>query len=500
MNTEEKTYIAIDLKSFYASVECVSRGLNPLTAFLVVADESRTEKTICLAVSPALKSYGIPGRPRLFEVVQKVRQVNRNRLAKNHYQPFQGFAYDQDDVTENQEIGYIVAVPRMKVYEEVSRSIYEVYLEYFSEEDIIVYSIDEVFIDVTSYLKFYGNEPKELAKNVMNRILEKTGITATCGIGTNLYLAKVAMDIIAKHIPPDAQGARIAQLDEMTYRKQLWTHEPLTDFWRVGKGIASRLVAMGLTNMGMIARCSMGSSMDPYNEDLLYREFGINAELLIDHAWGHEPCTVADVHSYKPQNQSFSSGQVLSYGYSYEDALIVVKEMADTMSLQLVEKHVVCKEIMLVINYDREGVSEGYTGETENDRYGKTVPKSVHGKKKFDRYVNSGSMLMSAIAEIYQRIVNKKLKVRRITVITMDIKSEDYREVLPVKQLDLFGMGEDTSEETNKMEELDKELDAQRAMLEIRKKYGKNSVMRGLNKEKAGTQLERNQQIGGHKA
>ncbi len=496
----DKTYIAIDLKSFYASVECVSRGLDPLTTFLVVADESRSEKTICLAVSPALKSYGVPGRPRLFEVVQKVRQINQQRRKENRYQPFEGKAFDQKDVAPSKEIGYIVAVPRMKTYEEVSSSIYAVYLEFFSSEDIHVYSIDEVMIDVTSYLKFYQNSPQELAKNVMHRILEKTGITATCGIGTNLYLAKVAMDIIAKHILPDEEGARIASLDEMSYRRQLWTHEPLTDFWRVGRGIAKRLIDMGLTNMGMIARCSLGSPLEKRNEDLLYREFGVNAELLIDHAWGYEPCTIQDIHAYRPANSSFSNGQVLACGYNYEETMVVVKEMADQMAFHLVEKRMACKELMLVLGYDRDSVPKEYQGKMSQDFYGREVPKSAHGKKKFERYVNSSTALMNAAAEIQEKVMNRKLQVRRITIIAMDVREESYRDYLAPEQLDLFSTVQDQDVQEQLSKQLDKERDAQRAMLAIRQKYGKNAVMKGLNKEKAGTQLERNEQIGGHKA
>ena len=428
---KQKTYIAIDLKSFYASVECKERNRDPLTTNLVVADKSRTEKTICLAVSPSLKSYGIPGRPRLFEVVQKEKEANNTRRWKALNRTFTGSSDDSTELNANPalEIDYIVAPPRMAYYLEYSTKIYSVYLKYIAPEDIFPYSIDEVFIDATNYLNTYQMTARELAMTMIQDVLKTTGITATAGIGTNMYLCKIAMDIVAKHIEPDKDGGRIAELDEMSYRRQLWNHRPLTDFWRVGKGYAKKLEEHGLFTMGDIARCSIGKPNEFYNEALLYKMFGINAELLIDHAWGWEPCTIEDIKAYKPSTNSLGSGQVLHCPYTFEKAKLVVREMTDLLVLDLVDKGLVTDQIVLTIGYDIEnltdpGRSSRYKGEITTDHYGRKIPKHAHGTANLDRQTSSTMLIMNAVTELYDQIVDKNLLVRRITISANHIVDE----------------------------------------------------------------------------
>ncbi len=454
----EHTYIAIDLKSFYASVECIERGLNPLTTNLVVADPTRTEKTICLAVSPSLKTYGIPGRARLFEVQQKLKEVKQHT---------------------GKEVEYIIAPPQMARYIEVSADIYATYLKYISPEDIHVYSIDECFMDVTDYLSLYQLTAKELAIKMILDVLEKTGITATAGIGTNLYLCKIAMDIVAKHVEADASGVRIAELDEMTYRSLLWDHRPLTDFWRIGRGIAKRLEDSGLNTMGDIARISL------YNEELLYRMLGIDAELLIDHAWGYEPCGMEEIKTYKPSTNSISSGQVLQYPYDFNKARIIVQEMTELLVLDLVDKGLVTDSLTLTIGYDRSNVDEGiFKGEVTYDRYGRGVPKSAHGTADLGTTTSSTRKIITSILELYDRIASRELMVRRVTLSANNLIEERY------EQYDLF---------TDPIEQ-EKERKMQEAMLSIKKKFGKNAILKGINLEDGATTKERNKQIGGHRA
>lgn len=477
MNSQQKQYIAIDLKSFYASVECIERGLDPLTARLVVADESRTEKTICLAVSPALKAYGIPGRARLFEVVQKARAA---------------------------KIDYIAAVPRMGLYVEYSTKIFDIYLKYVSPEDVHVYSIDEIFCDVTSYLKSYKMTAKELAMTMIQDVLKQTGITATAGIGTNMYLAKVAMDIVAKHMPADENGVRIAELNERSYREILWDHTPITDFWRVGSGISKRLAQVGLFTMGDVARCSIGNEDDYYNEDLLYKMFGINAELLIDHAWGYEPCTIADVKAYKPETNSISSGQVLHCPYDFEKTRLVVKEMTDLLALDLVSKGLVTDQLVLTIGYDIENISNSeiskkYTGEIVTDHYGRKIPKHSHGTINLDKPSSSSRVIIDAVIELFDRIVNPDLLVRRINVTAAKVITEQKAaENSRFEQMNMF----DLLDEKQDRSEVDaeKEKKVQKALLEIKDRYGKNAVLKGMNFIEGATAKDRNAQIGGHKA
>ena len=469
-----RTYIAIDLKSFYASVECVERGLDPLTTNLVVADASRTDKTICLAVSPSLKAYGIGGRPRLFEVVQKVAQINRGRKVP---------------------LKYIVATPRMALYMQVSSRIYSIYLKYVAPEDIHVYSIDEVFIDATDYLVTYSCSAHDLAMRMVRDVLGTTGITATAGIGTNLYLAKVAMDIVAKHTDPDKDGVRVAFLDELTYRRLLWNHTPLTDFWRVGHGIAAKLEAAGIHTMGALARRSLEPSWEAY----LYKLFGVNAELLIDHAWGWEPCTMAMIKAYRPSANSIGSGQVMTEPYSFEKARVVMSEMTDSLVMDLVEKRLVTDQMVINVNYEsidrpRESQSVsagtlktvGYSGELVRDWYGRTVPKPAHGSVNLGRRTSSTRLITEAVLGLFDRIVDRDLYVRRLTVVAANVKSENGEG----EQLELFGETFDT----------DKERRQQEAILEIRRKYGKNAILKGMNFEEGATAIERNKQIGGHKA
>ena len=441
-----KTYIAIDLKSFYASVECRERSRDPLTTNLVVADPSRTEKTICLAVSPSLKKYGLSGRARLFEVIQKVNAANNIRKLKAPNHVFSGSSDDSTELHKNPslKIDYIIAPPRMARYMEYSTKIYNIYLKYIAPEDIHIYSIDEVFIDVTHYLSTYNMTARELAMTMIQDILDTTGITATAGIGTNMYLCKIAMDIVAKHIEPDKNGVRIAELDEMSYRRLLWNHKPLTDFWRVGRGYSKKLEKIGLYTMGDIARCSIGKSTDYYNEELLYKLFGINAELLIDHAWGYEPCTMEDVKAYKPETNSISSGQVLHCPYEFDKARLVVKEMIDLMALDLVDKGLVTNQIVLTIGYDIENMtdknrSQSYKGTVTTNYYGKKVPKPAHGTTNLPKQTSSTTLITNAVMELYDKIVNKKLLIRRINIVANKLVDEhSVKNANKYEQLDLF--------------------------------------------------------------
>jgi len=504
---QDKVYIAIDLKSFYASVECIERGLDPMRTCLVVADDSRTEKTICLAVSPALKSFGVPGRPRLFEVVQKVKEVNAHRLYKAPNRMFTGSTQCEPELREHPELAldYIIAPPRMAYYIDYSTRIYNVYLRHVASEDIHVYSIDEVFIDATRYL--LGRTPREFAMTLVGDVLQETGISASVGIGTNLYLAKVAMDIVAKHISPDRNGMRIAELDEYTYRKQLWNHRPLTDFWRVGRGYAKKLEANGLFTMGDIARCSIGRETDFYNEELLYKLFGINAELLIDHAWGREPTTIADIKSYRPSANSISSGQVLHCPYTAEKARLITREMADLMVYELVDKRLVTDQLTLTVGYDIENLSDPtrskqYRGEVKTDHYGRKIPKHDHGTINLGKHTSSTKEIMQAVTELYDRITNPNLLIRRLTISANHLLREDAapREI-ETEQLDLFtdyaALEIQREKEATAME---RERRMQHTLLNIKKKYGKNAVFKGMNLIDGATALDRNRQIGGHKA
>lgn len=508
---QNRIYIAIDLKSFYASVECVERQLDPLDTNLVVADASRTEKTICLAVSPSLKSYGIPGRARLFEVVQKVREVNIQRKAQASGHRFSGESYSSKELQSHPELSvtYIIAPPRMAHYVKYSTKIYEIYLKYVAPEDIHVYSIDEVFMDVTSYLKTYALSAKELARKIVKDVLLQTGITATAGIGTNLYLCKVAMDIVAKHVEPDENGVRIAELDEMRYKELLWEHQPITDFWRVGRGYAKKLAENGMFTMGDVARCSVGDSQSYYNEDLLYRLFGINAELLIDHAWGWEPTTIDLIKQYKPETNCLSSGQVLQCPYDSAKARLIVKEMTDLLTLDLVEKKLVTDQIVLTIGYDIENLTDPeirkkYKGEVTIDHYGRKVPKHAHGTTNLEKQTSSSRMIIAAAMELYNRIIDKNLLVRRINVTAnhlIDESEAKEAEQNTFVQMDLFTDYQALEREKQKEEEaLKKERALQEAILSVKSKYGKNAILKGMNLEEGATTMERNNQIGGHKA
>ena len=509
MMAKQKTYIAIDLKSFYASVECKERNRDPLTTNLVVADKSRTEKTICLAVSPSLKSYGIPGRPRLFEVVQKVREANNKRRWKAPNRTFNGSSDDKAELDVNPalEIDYIVAPPRMAYYMEYSTKIYNVYLKYVAPEEIFPYSIDEVFMDVTDYLQTYRMTARELAMTMIQDVLKTTGITATAGIGTNMYLCKIAMDIVAKHIEPDKNGVRIAELDEMSYRRKLWSHRPITDFWRVGNGYAKKLEEHGLYTMGDIARCSIGKPNELYNEELLYKLFGINAELLIDHAWGYEPCTMEQVKAYKPETNSVSSGQVLHCPYDYDKAKLIVKEMTDQMVLDLVDKGLVTDQLVLTIGYDIENLSNPnlknqYKSEITIDRYGRKVPKHAHGTANLKKKTSSTRLITNAVMDLYDRIVDEHLLVRRITITANKLVDEkSVKQENEYQQLDLFTDYEaQRKKQAEEEEKLERERRMQEAMLSIKKKFGKNAVLKGMNLEEGATAKDRNEQIGGHKA
>ncbi|MPM28195.1 DNA polymerase IV [bioreactor metagenome] len=506
---KNRTYIAIDLKSFYASVECMERGLDPLTTNLVVADASRTEKTICLAVSPSLKAYGIAGRARLFEVVQKVKEVNAARLRTAPGRVFSGASFSDTELKSSPGISldYIIAPPQMALYMEYSTRIYNIYLKYIAPEDSHVYSIDEVFIDATDYLNTYKISACELATEMILDVLSKTGVTATAGIGTNLYLAKIAMDIQAKHIPADKNGMRIAVLDEMSYRRLLWSHRPLTDFWRVGRGYAKKLEEHGLFTMGDIARCSLGKPTDHYNEDLLYKLFGINAELLIDHAWGWEPCTISDIKAYKPSTNSIGSGQVLQHPYSFNKAKLIVREMTDLLVLDLVDKRLVTDQLVLTVGYDIENLADSkikmlYRGAVTTDRYGRAVPKSAHGTTNLGRQTSSTKLILDAVTELFERIVDKNLLVRRINITVNHVVDEGtVHKTNSFEQLDLFTdyavvQAKKEAEEA----ELAREKKMQKAMLEIKKKHGKNAILRGMNLEEGATTIDRNKQIGGHKA
>ena len=483
----QHTYIAIDLKSFYASVECRDRGLDPLDTNLVVADESRTDKTICLAVTPTLKSFGIPGRARLFEVKQRVQEVN---------------FYSELSKDPSLELDFIIAPPRMAYYMEYSTRIYEIYMKYVAPEDIIVYSIDEVFMDVTDYLQTYRLSPRDLAMKMILEVLETTGITATAGIGTNLYLCKVAMDVMAKHIPSDENGVRIAFLDEMTYRRELWSHRPITDFWRVGRGYAKKLETYGIYTMGDVARCS------EQNEELLYRLFGKNAELLIDHAWGWEPCTVEAVKAYRPESSSLGSGQVLQCPYDAEKAKLVVREMADALSLDLVEKRLVTDQIVITVGYDIENLTDPerrkkYRGEVVTDRYGRQIPKHAHGTENLESFTSSTQKMVEAASVLYDRIVDKNLLIRRMNITANNIVEE---KAAPQKnnsyqQLDLFtDYAAEEEQEKQEALRLDRERKLQEATITIKKKFGKNAILKGMSLQEGATAKNRNEQIGGHKA
>ena len=498
-----RTYIAIDLKSFYASVECADRKLDPLTTNLVVADLSRTEKTICLAVSPSLKAVGIPGRPRLFEVVQKVREVNIERQNKAPCQRFLGKSSDANELKAHPsyELDYIVAVPRMGRYMEVSSQIYSIYLRHVSQDDIVVYSIDEVFIDATQYLKLYNLTAREFTMKLIREVLAETGITATAGIGTNLFLCKVAMDIVAKHIPADKDGVRIAELDEQTFREKLWEHRPLTDFWSIGHGTASRLESRGMRTLGDVARMSV------QNEEVLYRLFGIKAELLIDHAWGWEPVTVPDIKAYRPESNSLSSGQVLKEPYDFEKAKIIAKEMTDMLVLSLTEKHLMTDQMVLHVGYDTVNLAtpeqkRAYKGPTKINHYGREVPKSGHGSVNLGKYSSSSNLIIEAVADLFDRVVDRNLFIRRINVTANHVLNETEVPQAPAEeeQLDLF---ESSAERKQKQEaeqaKLDKEKRLQRAILDIKKKMGKNAMLRGMNLLEGATAKERNQQVGGHR-
>ena len=500
----EKTYIAIDLKSFYASVECQELGLDPLTTNLVVADRSRTEKTICLAVSPSLKACGISGRARLFEVVQQVKRVNEQRRLKAPGHRFTGKSADAARLAADPslELDYLVATPRMSYYIGYSTRIYNIYLKYAAPEDIHVYSIDEVFIDATEYLKTRGMNARDFAMLMIQDVLRTTGITATAGIGPNLFLCKVAMDIWAKHIPADKDGVRIAELDEMTYRRYLWAHRPITDFWRVGRGIAKKLADNNLYTMGDIARCSVGGPNDRYNEELLYRLFGINAELLIDHAWGWEPCDIRHIKAYKPENSSLSVGQVLPEPYAADKARIIVREMTEGLVLELVEKGLVADQVVLTVGYDIENVNEQFRGEVTADWYGRKVPKQAHGSENIGRFTSSTRLILNAMLRLYDRIVDKSLLVRRMYVVAAHVVSaETAGKNEAFEQMNLFDELEEVRTQKEEEEKrLEKERRLQETMLSIKQRYGKNSILHGTSYQEGATGRDRNKQIGGHKA
>jgi len=500
---EQRIYEAIDLKSFYASVECVARGKDPLTTNLVVADASRTEKTICLAVSPSLKAYHIAGRARLFEVVQRIKEINYERLRHIPDHRFKGKSASAIELQEHPdwEVDYIVATPRMAEYIRVSAEIYGIYLKYIAPEDIHVYSIDEVFMDVTDYLASYKKTAHELAIEIIHDILRQTGITATAGIGTNLYLAKIAMDIVAKHTEADKDGVRIAELDEMSYRQLLWNHQPLTDFWRVGRGIARKLAMYGITTMGQIARMSIN------NEELFYRLFGVNAELLIDHAWGWEPCTMPYIKAYKPEVNSMGSGQVLPHAYDFKKARVVMLEMADTLAMDLVDKQLVTDQLSIMINYDGESLRRSeyqeYTGPVGYDYYGRVVPRHAQGTIKLGRLTSSSRLIRKAVDELFCKIVDHSLLIRRINITAIRVINEEeaLRERQVPVQLDLFTDYEAERKAIEQEEtQLENERNLQKTVLAIKKKFGKNAILKGLDFAEGATARERNNQIGGHKA
>ncbi len=500
----ERTYIAIDLKSFYASVECRERGLDPLDTNLLVADEGRTDKTICLAVSPSLKAYGMGGRCRLFEAKACIRSVNADRRYRAPGKRLVGSSCFASELSRSPSLAvdFIIAPPRMAHYMEYSTRIYQVYMKYVSPEDMIIYSIDEVFMDVTHYLKTYKMTPRELAMTIIHDVIETTGITATAGIGTNLYLAKVAMDIVAKHIPADENGVRIAELDEASYRREMWSHTPLTDFWRVGHGTAQRLAKYGMYTMGDVARCSHK------NEDLLYKLFGKNAELLIDHAWGYEPTTVADIKAYRPSTSSVSSGQVLHVPYEAQKARLVLREMADMLSLDLVDKGLCTDQLVVTVGYDIENLTDptrrdAYGGEVIEDRYGRRIPKHSHGSENLGGFSSSTKAIVDAAMRLYDRIVDKNLLIRRLNITANHVKDEASlpKGDLGGEQIDMFSdpsLLEARAE--REAEEREREKRMQQAMLTIKKKYGKNAILKGMNFEEGATAKDRNAQIGGHKA
>ncbi|MCD7714521.1 MAG: DNA methylase [Prevotella sp.] len=495
----QRTYIAIDLKSFYASVECVERGLNPLTTNLVVADETRTEKTVCLAVTPPLKAYGIAGRARLFEVIQRVNEVNALRREKLQGKTFARSSFSAIELAARNdlEISYIVAPPRMAFYMKYSATIYGIYLKYIAPEDIHVYSVDEVFIDATNYLQTYRKTPRQLAMTMIKDVLAQTGITATAGIGTNLYLCKIAMDIVAKHAEPDADGVRIAELDELSFRQKLWSHEPLTDFWRIGQGTQARLAAAGITTMGQLARFSIT------NEALLYRLFGINAELLIDHAWGCEPCTIADIKAYRPKTNSLSSGQVLAEPYTFTKALAVVREMADNLALRLMDKGLATQQIVLTIGYDVENIRQKkYQGKTHIDRYGRQVPQHARGTTRLPRPTCLSAELITAVAALFEKIADRDLLVRRLNIVAANVLNfKGLQSRLRPSEGNLFDDPDIILEQQKAAARLtEKQRRAQQTVLDIRRKFGKNAILRGLNFAEGATAIERNKQIGGHKA
>ena len=498
----QRTYISIDLKSFYASVECRERGLDPLDTNLVVADERRTDKTICLAVTPSLKSYGIPGRGRLFEVKQHVQRINAARrfAAPGRQLCGSSCSYAQLQAEPQLALDFIIAPPRMAYYMEYSTRIYEIYLRYVAPEDIIVYSVDEVFMDVTQYFELYGLTARELAMRIILDVLRETGITATAGIGTNLFLAKVAMDVRAKHVAADANGVRIAELDEQSFRRELWQHRPLTDFWRVGRGYASKLEARGIYTMGDIARCSV------YNEELLYRLFGKNAELLIDHAWGSEPCTLADIKAYRPQAHSISSGQVLQCPYAFEKARLVAREMADALALELTRQGLVTGQLVLTVGYDRESLTDPacppYQGPVTTDRYGRRVPKAAHGSENLQTPTASSREILEALTALFDRIVDRGLLVRRMYVVANRVQREQDAQPEPeYVQLNLFA-DEPALAARREAEQAARERERcmQSALLSIREKYGKNAILKGMSLRDGATARQRNEQIGGHKA
>ena len=500
------TYLAIDLKSFYASVECRERRLDPLDTHLVVADETRTDKTICLAVTPSLKSYGISGRGRLFEVRQRVKQVNAERQRRAPGHTFTGASYSAAELRDNPSLAmnFIIAPPHMAHYMAYSSRIYAIYMKYVAPEDMVVYSIDEVFMDVTGYLETYGLTARELARKIILDVLNTTGITATAGIGSNLYLCKVAMDIMAKHVQPDKDGVRIAELDEMSYREQLWAHRPLTDFWRVGRGYAKKLEAIGIYTMGDVARCSIGKPNEYYNEELLYRMFGINAELLIDHAWGWEPCRMQDIKAYRPETNSICSGQVLQCPYSFEKARLVVREMAEAVALDLLEKKLVTDQLTLTVGYDIENPAGGsYHGETVTDRYGRKIPKHTHGTANLPRKTSSARSITDAVLGVYDTKVNPKLSIRRLTITANRLVGEDTAQQEPEApvQFNLFDNVEVQEQRLQEEEaKLKRERKIQEAMLDIKKRFGKNAILNGGSYLEGATAKERNKQIGGHKA
>ncbi|MCR4793501.1 MAG: DNA methylase [Lachnospiraceae bacterium] len=510
---DRRTFIAIDLKSFYASVECVERGLDPLKTNLVVADPTRTEKTICLAVSPSLKSYGISGRARLFEVVQRVREINSMRKRALGGKDFTGSSSFDPDVKANPdlELGYEVAPPRMRYYMEYSSRIVSIYLRYVAQEDMHVYSIDEVFMDVTHYLNTYKMSAHDLAMKMVREVLAETGITATAGIGTNMFLCKIAMDIVAKHMKADKDGVRVAELDERRFRELLWDHKPLTDFWRIGRGTAKKLEKNGMYTLGDVARCSVGPKTAHYNEDLLYKLFGINAELLIDHAWGYEPCEISDIKSYVPKATSISSGQVLKCPYTAEKGLLIIKEMAEQLSLDLVKKRLVTDQIVLYVGYDIDNFADKermreYDGEIVRDYYGRLVPAPAGGSMNLGHYTSSTRVLVKAAAELYEQIMDMKLLIRRVNIVANHTLPEEEGAAIDKKdteyvQLDLFTDYEALDKERREKEKNEKKDRAlQEAVLDIQQKYGKNAILKGMNLEEGAMTAERNNQVGGHKA